>query len=293
MLPREKVGAFIWVNERDFFLMTIKTYPSHSASEKVSAFAAMPETVATRRVRNALAANHIVKELRTPRHTSLVLRPAAGRIARGNPTGMVLMKDGVVTAFGHAWERETGTELVQPVSWANEPFRVGNVNWIDIPGQGRRRLSSWVRGKEVLTAFGKRYYRETGGIEYIINVPVVVSIKGRNGKVIDRPESTIPIEWHGAPHQSHLDFVRNLKAVVRKNFLSTTLLRVSVRFGSCTTSHFPTGRSTRRPFASTAARCIFLCVWTCHWANTTVATPSRSCQRRSPTKPSPPGSAIA
>ena len=174
----------------------------------------VPETVATRRVRDALAANHIVKELRTPRHTSLVLRPNTGRPSRGNPTGVVLMKDGVMTAFGRAWQRETGTDLVAPVSWVTEPFRVGNVNWIDIPGQGRRRLSSWVHGKEKLTALGRRYYRETGGIEYIINVPVIISIKGRDGRIFERPESTIPIEWHAAPHQSHPDFRRDMQAVI-------------------------------------------------------------------------------
>ena len=92
------------------------------------------ETAATRRVRAAIDERHVIKELRTPRHTSLVMRPARGGGGRGNPSGMVLVKDGQITACCE-WERQTGAQLFKPDVWVTDAYHVGNASWIDILGR--------------------------------------------------------------------------------------------------------------------------------------------------------------
>ena len=112
-------------------------------------------------VSRAVAAGHTVREVRTASRASLVLAPPGAPSGRGRPAGTIaLMIAGRKTHAGEHYERETGQPLVRPADWLGAPFIVGNASWIRISGLGRRKLSSFVRGQERLTIWGKRWFRE-------------------------------------------------------------------------------------------------------------------------------------
>ena len=175
----------------------------------------MPRTSVRARVAAAHAAGHTVRESRTAQHASLILEaPMAGARPRGRPLGALqLMRDGVLTEAGKHYERVTGAPLVRPASWASTPFLVGNTQWISVTGQGRRKLSRFIRGREILTKWGKRWYSENPQ-EYIINVPVRQTIRRRNGTLYRQPPSTIPVEWTTKAHESDGNFHTQMLAFV-------------------------------------------------------------------------------
>ena len=220
LTTREKftrpASAFTWSTPEFFFRARIKQ-DLRPLSDRRLTSTAMPSAAA--RVRAAIDARHTIRELRTAKHTSLVMggdAPAPGRPARGRPVGtLVLMRNGQLTPAGREYERQTGAQLYKPSTWVGEPYRVGNVQYIDVSGSGPRKISSWVRNREVVTKFGLRYYAENPRT-YIINVPVKRVIRLADGRLHELRESTIPVEWHDAPQRGHVDFTRKLMAHVRE-----------------------------------------------------------------------------
>ena len=119
------------------------------------------------------------REVRTASHTSVVIEAlVVGPRAPGRPRdSIVLMNDGELTRAGRIYERLTGERVQPPAAWSGEPYLVGNNQWIntvDGTARGRKLLSTFVRGKEKLTNWGKRWYRENPE-EYIVHVPVRIT----------------------------------------------------------------------------------------------------------------------
>ena len=120
-----------------------------------------------RRVQALINRPHAVQEKRTAAHTTLVLHEvtAAGPRGRGHPKSTTeLMRDGELKSAGRIYQRITGIELAPPQAWSGEPYLVGNAQWINtIQGttRGRKLLSTFQNGKEKLTNFGVRWYKET------------------------------------------------------------------------------------------------------------------------------------
>jgi len=119
------------------------------------------------------------REVRTASHTSVVIEAlVVGPRAPGRPRdSIVLMNDGELTRAGRIYERLTGERVQPPAAWSGEPYLVGNNQWIntgDRTARGRKLLSTFVRGKEKLTNWGKRWYRENPE-EYIVHVPVRIT----------------------------------------------------------------------------------------------------------------------
>ena len=65
---------------------------------------------------------------------------------------------------------------------------------------GRRwPLSLFIRDKEKLTTWGKKWYRENPE-ERIVHVPVRITYVRRDKSHYQAPESTLPIEWRTNLH---------------------------------------------------------------------------------------------
>ena len=101
------------------------------------------------RVQTLLNGPFRIRENRTSAHVTLVLETATGGPrARGRPKDTItLMTDGELSRAGRMYEAITQTELNRPAAWCGEPFLVGKNQWIDVTGQGRKKLSTFVRGK--------------------------------------------------------------------------------------------------------------------------------------------------
>ena len=110
------------------------------------------------------------------------------------------MKDGELTRAGRAYESASGIQLSPPAPWGGDPFLVGNNQWINVTGHGRKLLSSFIRGREKLTSWGRRWYKEHPE-EYVVQVPVQISYRRRDGSTYKAPPSTLPISWHTNLHQ--------------------------------------------------------------------------------------------
>ena len=195
------------------------------------------------RVAALIAAPHRVRENRTASHSTLVLQGAGGEDRRGpgRPReSIVLMKDGELTTAGRMYERLANIRLQAPPPWIGEPFLVGNNQWIRVDG-GRRLLSTFIRGKEKLTTWGKKWYRENPE-EYIVHVPVRITYRRRDKSHYEAPESTLPIEWRTPLHQEH-DNAFYSTMLDAGSYRTITRRSPSTKSRCCTTSRRRSGTS--------------------------------------------------
>jgi len=158
------------------------------------------ETLTRRRVDTARAAGHVPQTRRTNRRTTVVL------------AGTPLMINGQLTVAGRHYEASTGRALTRPTDWQGAPFIVGRVTWARIGGQ-RRKLSSMQDGREVLTNWGKRWYREHP-IERVINVPIRIVGRRQDDSTYERPRTTTPLTWTTNLHESDPGFFEAMLAHV-------------------------------------------------------------------------------
>ena len=70
-------------------------------------------------------------------------------------------------------------------------------------------------GREVLTQWGKRWYRENP-IQRVINVPIQVVGTRQNGSTYRRARTTTPLEWTANIHESDPTFVEKMLARVHQ-----------------------------------------------------------------------------
>ena len=162
----------------------------------------MPRSEAAR-VNTLLRGPHAIRENRTASFVTIVLQETSvdGPRGPGRPrNSIVLMKDGELTRAGRAYESASGIQLRPPAPWGGEPFLVGNNQWINVTGHGRKLLSSFIRGREKLTSWGRRWYKEHPE-EYVVQVPVQISYRRRDGSTYKAAPSTLPISWHTNLHQ--------------------------------------------------------------------------------------------
>ena len=78
----------------------------------------------------------------------------------------------------------------------------GQDQWIRVDGGRKRLLSTFVRGKEKLTTWGKKWYRQNPE-EYMVHVPVRITYVRRDKSHYTAPESTLPIERRSNLHPQH------------------------------------------------------------------------------------------
>ena len=198
----------------------------------------MPRTTIKSRVTSLL--HQPVRESRTAAHVSLVLNEQGGG-GRGRPRSIQLMVDGHLTDAGKIYERLKGTQLSTPVPFAGEPFLVGNNQWINVTGQGRKKLSTFIRGKERLTKWGRTWYRQNPE-EYIVHAPLQITYKRKNGTLYEAPPETLPLEWRTNTHPENAAFYTEMLDCVQEN--CPICKRPSANIGSkcCATRRLVIGR---------------------------------------------------
>jgi len=177
-----------------FFFSTYTKSNPHLTRLPKKKFAPMPRSERAR-VNALLQGPHRIRENHTASYATLVLQGAGGEDRRGRiavAQAAVLMQDGELTAAGRMYERLTQTQLRAPAPWIGEPFLVGNNQRIRVDGGRRRLLSTFVRDKEKLTTWGKKWYRENPE-ERIVHVPVRVTYVRRDKSHYQAPESTLAI----------------------------------------------------------------------------------------------------
>ena len=100
--------------------------------------------------------------------------------------------------------------------------------------RGRARALAVLReGREVLTALGAEYYA-TERCDYVLHVPVIRTVRCRDGVLRALPESTLEIEWPRAPHESRPNFMADLEAYITdllpENFVRQSVEEIQVLY---------------------------------------------------------------
>ena len=128
---------------------------------------------------------------RKPRHT------AAGRtivaLGQGRKKYVALANGKKLTQAGQYWYDQTGQAKPTVHYDANQqPIRKGDGDYIRTR-QGLQRVRQLEpTGAMKLTALGRKFYKDRH-TEYVVEVPVIIEVTGKNGNVRTRTNEHLPV----------------------------------------------------------------------------------------------------